>query len=100
MISSQATVITARPNNWLMRLCKHFSRKIEVEYGETEGKARFPWGECHLTADDEALRFYCQAEDEAQLSKMQEVVALHVGLLSRRNPVAVDWRVVESGVRQ
>lgn len=92
MISCIGEVQTPLAATYLARLCRHFSKKIEVEYGETEGHARFPFGSCRLQAGAQTLSFHCQAEDPEALSRMQEVIGRHVGMFTRRNPLTVTWR--------
>lgn len=78
--------------SYLKRLCKHFSQEIPVEYGETEGIAHFPFGQCRLQAEAQVLSFHCQAEDATALARLQEVIAKHVVMFTHRNPMTVTWR--------
>lgn len=95
MIQSTGTVATPLATAYLVRLCKHFSKKISVNYDPDDGSAgyaRFPSGECRLRASDSELSFQCSAEDQAGMEHMQEIISLHVGMFTKRNPLRVDWR--------
>jgi hypothetical protein len=91
-MNSIAEVQTPLAATYLARLCKHFSKKIPVEYSETEGQACFPSGHCRLLAEAETLTFHCEAEDPAALAHMQTVISHHVSLFTRHNPLVVAWR--------
>jgi len=92
MISSIGQVQTPLASTYLQRLCKHFSKKIEVEYGETKGYAAFPYGRCRLQADAETLIFHCETEEAEAMLVMQDVISRHVGMFTKRNPLTVTWR--------
>ncbi|CAM3610134.1 DUF2218 domain-containing protein [Polaromonas hydrogenivorans] len=83
---------TPEPSRYLTRLCYHFRRKIEVAYDEQQGLAHFPWGECRLTAQQEALGFECTATSAEELERIQYVLDEHVALFSRKSPMAVQWQ--------
>jgi uncharacterized protein len=92
MISTTGTVQTPHADAYLIRLCKHFSKKIAIEYGENTASAHFPFGYCRLIAQaQQTLLFCCEAEDLARLEQMQTVIEQHVGMFSRQNPLVVSW---------
>ncbi|RFA29000.1 hypothetical protein CAI21_11150 [Alkalilimnicola ehrlichii] len=91
MVRSEGRVETPKASNHLMRLCKHFSRKISVQYDEHSGLALFPWGSCRFKAEEGLLTFDCESADEAGMKELQQVLTIHVGMLSRRNPLPVHW---------
>lgn len=88
---------TDDPSRYLTRLCHHFRKKIEVEYDECQGLARFPWGDCRLTAQDGALGFECCSTSEEQLGRVRFVIDEHVAMFSRRSPMAVQWQAPRPG---
>ncbi|THF55632.1 DUF2218 domain-containing protein [Pseudothauera rhizosphaerae] len=83
---------TPEPSRYLTRLCHHFRRKIEVEYDERQGLARFPWGDCRLTAREGELEFECSSATAEQLGRVRFVIDEHVALFSRRAPLTVHWQ--------
>lgn len=92
MISSTGTVKTPHAESYLLRLCKHFSKKITIEYGENIASAHFPFGYCRSIAQDQqVLLFYCEAEDLTKLEQLQSVIEHHVGMFTRQNPLVVTW---------
>ncbi|SNR75734.1 hypothetical protein SAMN05192560_0912 [Methylobacillus rhizosphaerae] len=83
---------THEPSRYLMGLCSHFRRKIEVEYDENRGLARFPWGNCTLQVANGALDLECEAATPEQLGRVQYVLDEHIALFSRRAPMTVVWQ--------
>lgn len=83
---------TSEPSRHLTRLCNHFRKKTEVEYNEQRGLARFPWGDCHMAAQEDAVDFECSAISAEQLERVQHVIDEHVALFSRKSPIAVQWQ--------
>lgn len=84
-------IATAEASRYLQRLCFHFSKKIAVDYDSSRGLARFPWGDCRLHADGDALTFVCEAESPEGVDHVCHVIDEHVRLFSRRTPMAVEW---------
>lgn len=82
---------TEEASRYMVRLCYHFAKKIEVNYDDHQGLARFPWGVCRLTALNGAIRFECEAEDTEAVARVQHVIDSHVALFSRKAPVCVVW---------
>lgn len=91
MFQTYARVATPLGRRVLGQLCKHFAHKIPVEHEEARGHAAFPAGECRLFADDEGLDLTCAAETEADLRRIEEIVAGHLERFLWRTPVAVVW---------
>ncbi|WP_205700925.1 DUF2218 domain-containing protein [Jeongeupia sp. USM3] len=76
---------------FLFKLCKHFAKKIPVEFDERHGRAAFAFGHCTLTATDESLRFDCVSDSDEALARLQSVVVDHLALMTRANPLPVAW---------
>lgn len=92
MITREGSVATPRAPELLPRLCRHFAKKARSTWGERCGEVEFPWGHCHVEASDAELTFRCTAADEAAMAQVQNVLDLHVGMFSRRDPLRVEWR--------
>lgn len=92
MISRQGTVATPRATELLPRLCRHFAKKVQSTWDERHGEVEFPWGHCSVEASDSELSFHCRAADEVALAQVQNVLDLHVGMFSRKDPLRIDWR--------
>lgn len=84
-------VASNEPSRHMVRLCYHFSKKIEVQYNDAQGVAHFPWGRCSLTAQEAGIRFVCEAVDVDNMVRVQHVLDAHVALFSRKAPVVVQW---------
>jgi hypothetical protein len=82
---------TPNAHSMLFKLCKHFAKKIDVMFDEHHGLARFAIGDCELHADTARLSFDCVCDNEGKLASLQEIIDLHVALITRREPRQVAW---------
>lgn len=88
---ANGTLTTDRAPAMLYKLCKHFAKKISVEFDESHGRAQFPQGVCILYADAAELSFVCECDSAEQLAALQTIIDLHAALLTRREPQPVQW---------
>lgn len=91
MVRIQGRLPTAEASRFMMRLCFHFSRKIQVAYDEHQGRAEFPSGQCLMRAASDALDFECRADDSERLDRIRATIDEHVELFSRKAPMQVAW---------
>lgn len=91
--SSQARAQTPLARRYLHQLCKHFQHKLPVTLGDVQGRIDFAAGICELDAADAdgVLQMRLTADDEAGLTRLQEVVARHLVRFGFRDEIAVDW---------
>lgn len=92
MIECHTTVHTERAAQFLFKLCKHFARKIPVEFDAQQGVAHFPFGIGRLYADDATLRLEAAAADPAMLARVCQVLEDHLQLMRRAENAALDWQ--------
>lgn len=118
MLTAEARIPTDRPSRYLVQLCKHFANKgrhlthhprahtlpelppdqIQVEWTDSDGTLRLPWGQCILQALPGRLRVHVEADDQENLERLQDLVSSHIGRFSRRDPLRVEWRSAEATV--
>jgi hypothetical protein len=111
MPTAEARIPTDRPGRYLVQLCKHFTNKgrhlthrprthtlpelrpdqIQVEWTDSDGTLRLPWGQCTLQAVPGALRVCAEADDRENLERLQDLVDTHIARFSRRDPLRVEW---------
>ncbi|WP_078651244.1 DUF2218 domain-containing protein [Streptomyces xylophagus] len=116
MPTAEAQIATERPTRYLVQLCKHFANKghhlthrprthtlpdlrpdqIQVEWTDSDGMLRLPWGQCTLQATPGTLRVHIEAEDQENLGRLQDLVTTHIGRFSRRDPLRVEWEPSEA----
>jgi hypothetical protein len=116
MLTAEARIATERPGRYLVQLCKHFDNKgrhlghrprthalpevrpdqIQVEWTDSEGTLRLPWGQCTLQAVPGTLRVRVEADDQENLGRLQDLVTTHIGRFSRRDPLRVEWQPSEA----
>lgn len=91
-LQSTATVPTPNASRYLQQLAKHFGHKVPATFDAAAGEIAFPFGLCHLAAEEGALRLTVDAGDEAALTRLREVIASHLIRFAFREDLAVDWQ--------
>lgn len=89
---STADVTTEMASRYLQQLCKHFAHKIPAEFTPEQGTITFPFGVCSLGAAGNRLTMTVATENEADLPRMQEVIASHLERFAFRDKPAIVWR--------
>jgi hypothetical protein len=119
MLTADAEVPTDRATRYLVQLCRHLGNKgrhlshrprmhgsadsgrplteaeaarVRVEWTETRGDVDFGWGSCTLTGTPDALLVHAEAADEESLQRIRDVITVHLGRFSRRDPLTVRWQ--------
>jgi hypothetical protein len=124
---AEARVETERPSRYLVQLCKHFDNRgrhldhrprghkggdaralremravaaqAQVEWSETRGTVRLPWGRCEMRAEPGALTVRVEAVDEENLRRLQDLVAGHVERFGRREGLAATWHGLKAATQ-
>jgi uncharacterized protein len=92
MQHSEARVTTDKAERYLGQLCKHWAHKFAVAHTQQHGRIELPAGLCVLDAEAETLLLRVEAADEAQLGRMEEVVARHLERFMFRESPRIAWR--------
>ncbi|MFO1073416.1 MAG: DUF2218 domain-containing protein [Geminicoccaceae bacterium] len=92
MIQSLAQVATTQPSRYLQQLCKHFAHKLPVSFDTEAGSITFAAGRCQLAAREGVLELRAEAEDEARLREVENVVQRHLERFAFREPPTVLWQ--------
>ena len=90
-LTARAAVPTAAASRYLTQLCKHFGHKVPVAYDDTAGRAEFPWGICHLTAEADRLHLNLSADDDQSLARVKAVVEDHLIRFGWRESLSIAW---------
>jgi hypothetical protein len=92
MVSSHATVATAKPAPYMKQLCKHFGHKVEATFDDERGTIHMPMGMCELDATaPDALHLQLSADDAESLARLEQVVGSHLERFGRRDELAVSF---------
>ena len=92
MATATAHVPTENAAKYLQQLCKHWSRKLDVELGENAGIVRFGQAAAHMEAKADGLTVRIDAEGDETLERMKGVVASHLDRFAfREAPLKFDW---------
>lgn len=94
MSAIQTDIPTDEASRYLQQLCKHWSHQFEVTFTPSEGRVPFPNGVvCTLSATAATLKLRVEAADDAEASRMAQVVVNHLQRFAFRAPLVVpDWR--------
>lgn len=86
-----STIQTKEASSYIRKLCKHFSEKVPATYTETEGSVQFPFGDCSMTADSDALTISITIHNEEDAAKAEDVVVRHLVKFAWREQLDISW---------
>lgn len=86
---------TELAGQYLFKLCKHFSRKAQVVFDAEQGEVLFPCGVGRLYATPAELRLTASAASDAEARQVCHILDQHLALLTRRQPVVLQWRLID-----
>lgn len=114
MLTAEARVETERANRYLDQLCRHAQQMgqrphyqprahggrdthsppevHDVEWSETQGTVRLSLGQWALRATPEALVLRVEAANEDDLQRMQDLIAVRLEKIGRRDHLSVSWQ--------
>lgn len=87
-----AQITTARAQQYLRQLCRHFAHKVPATCDEHQGQVQFALGSCVLSADAQTLRLHLQADDPAALAQLKEIVGRHLQRFAFRETLTLNWQ--------
>lgn len=87
----KTTFKTEQAQRYLGTLCKHFGHKVPVELVGNTGRIELPFGQCELSANDDALDMKVSAETKADLDKVAQVIASHLERFAFRENPQIEW---------
>jgi len=93
-VHSESRITTASARRYLGQLCKHFQHKLLASYDEDfqHGRIEFSVGVCELDATDPSLLVMrASAASDADLERLEDVVARHLERFAFREPPQVSW---------
>lgn len=92
MIHYHALVATPHAGTYLFKLCKHFARKVPVEFDAQRGQVCFPYGSCVLESGTDGLRLRSSGESLEQVQQVMAVLDSHLALMTRQAPLQIAWQ--------
>lgn len=96
MLRKTARVSTSNAKRYVPRLCRHFSHKVPVNWGESRGDVEFPMGNCHMDASETVLRIQCESDSDESLERVCGIVATHLVRFAERARNGEELNVVWS----
>lgn len=91
MLEHQTHVTTAKAEQYLNQMCRHFSHKINVQWDGQSGVLDFEIGQCRLYASDNMLRVHCYAEDADKLHEVMDVIKRHLDRFAHKESCELVW---------
>jgi uncharacterized protein len=90
---AKASVPTVNGANYMQRLCKHWSHKLEVDLSEQRGVVKFPAAVATFEPGADALQVTIEGEESEAVERLQGVVASHLDRFAfREAPLRFDWQ--------
>ncbi len=86
-----AHVDTLKASRYLKALCNHFDRKAVANYDDENGRVEFPFGNCYLHAEENALRLTVTAKSKTRFHRTKQVIADHLIRFSTKEELQVTW---------
>ena len=87
-----ATITTVEPVRIILRLCKHWGHKLPVSYDDTQGRVELPSALLLMRAGDGQLNFRVEAQPDADIARLEQVVADHAQRMARDETYTWDWQ--------
>ena len=87
-----ATITTVEPARIILRLCKHWGHKFAVSYDDTQGRVELPAALLLMHTGDGQLSFRVEAQPDADIARLEQVVADHAQRMARDETYTWDWQ--------
>jgi hypothetical protein len=88
---STTTFKSDKASRYLQQLCKHFGHKVDVVFGQRQGRVTLPMGICDLEAADDNLVMRVSAENAEDLARLEQVVGSHLERFAFRDDPKLTW---------
>lgn len=99
MLIAETEVPTEHALRYVAELCEQFNERarakpesgVRVERTEAQGVVDFVWGRCTMRAETGLLALRAEAEDEAGLGQVQELIRRHLEKHGEADGLTVNW---------
>jgi len=91
MIQAETSVETEAASRYIAQLCKHFLHKVPAEWDDNSGRADFPFGVCHMRAENGRLTMSCEAPDDTAMARLKFVITDHLERFAWKEKIRVTW---------
>jgi hypothetical protein len=88
------TIITSEHSaRYLQTLCRHFSRKVSVDWNSQHGEVNFAMGDCQFShlSNTNQLELTCSADSLEKLATIKNILEQHITMLSRKETIELNW---------
>ena len=87
-----ATITTVEPARIILRLCKHWGHKFPVSYDDTQGRVELSNALLLMRAGEGQLIFRIEAPPDADIARLEQVVADHAQRMARGETYTWQWQ--------
>jgi len=94
MARSEARITIEGSSRYLQQLCRRLAPKLPTTHTPQRGQIVFAAGTCKLEVRDDRLILAVEAEDDADVAKLEEVMARHLECLAVDRPT-ITWASLE-----
>lgn len=92
MFTAQSHISTERADAFLFKLCKHFGRKVPVQFDASQGEVQFDAGLCRMQSQDGRLLFTCSATDRDSALMLTRIIDGHMAMLMKQPDLSLNWQ--------
>ena len=87
-----ATITTVEPARIILRLCKHWGHKFPVSYDDAQGRVELSNALLLMRAGEGQLSLRIEAQPDADIARLEQVVADHAQRMARDETYVWDWQ--------
>lgn len=91
MPTAQASVAIPTPARYMARLCNHFAHRVTVHRTPDSARVEFPNAIGTMQATADRLDIRIEANDDATLERLKEVVSRHLKQVASAETFEVIW---------
>ncbi|WP_273152186.1 DUF2218 domain-containing protein [Methylophaga thiooxydans] len=92
MVEKNAVIMTTQADRFVRMLCKHFSHKVNADWGDEQGWVEFAMGRCELSAEPQQLLVRCHADNETDLEVVTDTIKSHFDRFAQKQQLTLNWR--------
>ena len=95
MARSEARITIEEPSRYLQQLCRYFAAKLPATHTQQRGQIVFAAGTCKLEVQDALLIMAVEAEDEASVARLEELLGRYLEHLAFHDRPTISWASLE-----
>jgi len=91
MPTAHASIAIPTPARYMARLCNHFAHRVTLHRTPESSRVEFPNAVGTMQATADRLEIHIEANDDATLERLKEVVSRHLKQVASAETFEVSW---------